>query len=295
MKHFFLLSMAVLTMSFNAQSQLYKDEETFLWKISGNGLKQDSYFFITMSNTCEEKVALSPKILNVLNNVQQVVFETGLTNRNNENKVQQLIFLNTETQSAKNMLSANTYKNLQQKAEDMGIKELVLNGLNMFFISNRLFAQCINCSLQQVDRAEDEIRLYAKKNKIKTDELFSIEETIPLFFDSLPKEYWESYISYLLTYPDIETKNINNKAALYKQEKFKELKAIYTNNDKTKSRYSFPNIESNRINMLFSRIENKIKDSSAFITLDIADVANEPTSLFNQLVKAGYTLTPVLN
>jgi uncharacterized protein YbaP (TraB family) len=77
MKKFFILILIGLLSNIGAQAQLYQEAETFLWKISGNGLKQESYFMLIMNNTCEEKVVLSAKILNALHNVQQIVFETG--------------------------------------------------------------------------------------------------------------------------------------------------------------------------------------------------------------------------
>ena len=268
--------------------------QTLLWKISGKGLTQESYFLITTSNTCEAKVVFSDKLKAALGKVKQIVMESGATNRANESKTQQLILAKNDNQASKNVLSAAVYKQLLQKAEDMGISELYLNQYTTFFISNRLMVQDIECSLPAVDRMEDELREYAKKNSLPVGELLSIEETYALY-DVYPNQFWERNISFLLNTPDKVKSSLNIKAGFYKQENWAGLKQIFIRSDFFSIRYAFSSNETSRMLLLFGRIEKVIKDQPSMITLDASEVANDATSIFTLLTNSGYTLTPVTN
>src|SRR5579871_863322 len=85
------------------RAQTSPSAQTLLWKISGKGLSQDSYFLITTSNTCEAKVILGDKLKTALGKVKKIVMETGATNRANEEKAQQLILARNDNQTPKSL------------------------------------------------------------------------------------------------------------------------------------------------------------------------------------------------
>ncbi len=56
------------------------DENTLLWKISGNGLKKPSYLFGTIHMLCKDDAVLSDSLKNIIKNVKEVYFEVDLDN-----------------------------------------------------------------------------------------------------------------------------------------------------------------------------------------------------------------------
>ncbi|TMI96769.1 MAG: TraB/GumN family protein, partial [Bacteroidetes bacterium] len=61
-------------------AQKNNNDNTLLWKISGNGLKKPSYLFGTIHMLCADDAVLSDSLKNVIKNVQEVYFEVDLDN-----------------------------------------------------------------------------------------------------------------------------------------------------------------------------------------------------------------------
>jgi len=81
MKMNLIMSMlAFLGLSCSSQPAPEKatDNNTLLWEVSGNGLKQPSYFFGTMHILCAGDAAISPNFNKVINKVGQVYFEIDM-------------------------------------------------------------------------------------------------------------------------------------------------------------------------------------------------------------------------
>jgi uncharacterized protein YbaP (TraB family) len=266
---------------------------TLLWKISGKGLTQESYILINTTNTCETRINLSGKIAVALSKVRSVVFEAAATNRANEKAFMAASLAIGDDYTAKQMLSPFIYLSLKEKAQEIGLSEAFLDQHNLFFVKVKLETACISCDLSGVVRFEDIVRDTAGKLGLPVTELLTIDE----FFDMYhhyPKAFWDKSISYLLDHPERVTDAINKKAAAYKADDLGGLKTAVGRDDYYGIRYKFPNEESSRSALLTTRIEKQITRASALIVLDVSEIANDPTSVFNTLTTDGYSLTPVI-
>ncbi len=72
----FLLSL----LSLSVFSQEEKENNTLLWKISGNGLEKPSYLFGTIHMLCAEDAVLSNNMKKVIRNCDEVYFEVDMDN-----------------------------------------------------------------------------------------------------------------------------------------------------------------------------------------------------------------------
>lgn len=269
-------------------------DQTLLWKIDGNGLSQASFFLITTSITCEAKVAISDKIGAALRKVKAIRIETGATSKDNGAALQRLFRLHNAGQSASKMLSPGVHAQLAQKAKDMGVDEIYLDQYTLFYIYTRLLGLCADCALHSVDRIEDELRDYGKKNNVPVGELLSTEEAIGLY-NGYPGAYWNKTISYLLDNSDKVRGMLNAKAVFYKQENYAGLKEVCDGPAFAGARFAFTANETSRMLLLFTRIEETIKAQPTMMTIDASEVANDPTSIFTLLKDAGYSVTPVFD
>src|SRR5258706_11357198 len=70
----------VSLVSFAAISQNKNDNNTLLWKISGNGLEKPSYLYGTIHMLCTDDAVLSPNFLKAIRNCDEVYFEVDMDN-----------------------------------------------------------------------------------------------------------------------------------------------------------------------------------------------------------------------
>lgn len=66
----------------------FAQDSSMLWKISGNGLKQDSYLFGTIHMLCPDDFVIKQKNLDALNASKKVVFEVDLSKPENAKSLQ---------------------------------------------------------------------------------------------------------------------------------------------------------------------------------------------------------------
>ena len=75
---------------------LFAQENTLLWKISGNGLTKDSYLFGTLHIACAEDFKMEDKVKEVAQKAEAIAFEIDMTNPENMTKVQEFMKPNLE-------------------------------------------------------------------------------------------------------------------------------------------------------------------------------------------------------
>jgi uncharacterized protein len=275
-------------------AQTNKSAQSLIWKISGNGLKDDSYILFTTTNLCKD-TPLNSKILGALNKVKYVCYENGSKDPLKKAEMQKMGLLSNEKQSIKNNLSNATYAKLVDKATDVGIDEDFLNTYKPFALMGIIIKNTIlECNTPSNKNYEFFVRDYANKKAIKQGELFGLPEFTGLS-DLYDKAYWERCTAFLLDNPAKMLTDIENKEALYHQENFNGLKSIYNANVFINTKYLYNEIETKKMTLASSRINTIIKNQASLFLLDLNYVANSKTSLFTFLTKMGYEVTPVEN
>ena len=83
MKKFFITLLTLLT-GFSFSQEL---EKSLLWKISGNGLKHDSYLFGTIHITCD--ATLDDNTLSALENTKQLYLELDMDEKSMQMQMKQ--------------------------------------------------------------------------------------------------------------------------------------------------------------------------------------------------------------
>ncbi len=296
MKTIEIVITSVFIMFFSmTKAQSPADTQTLLWKINGKGLQQESYILLTTTKTCESKIKLNDKVLNILNKVKLIALETGLNSKAYAGVAEEFNELKNNNQSAKKTLSKNTYEKLITVAEDEGVSEIYLNQYKLWYIYMFLMTKTYQCNVPNVEKIDDVIRNYGTKHNIPVKELLSIDETLNTFYDEFPNSYWENIISYIVNDKNRVITDIDAKTGFYKQENIIGLKKLLTSSGLFKPRYVATDVEMFRIRLLMSRVENTIKTQSTLITLDVVDIGNDSTSIFNLLSKSGYTISPVID
>ncbi|WP_395633511.1 TraB/GumN family protein [Flavobacterium sp.] len=171
-----------------------KSENSLLWKISGNGLKEPSYLFGTIHITCN--ASLSEKVKTALDKTQQLCLELDMDDPN----------LQVEMMNHMMMQNGVTMKSLAKpddfKAVDafltanVGFSAEMLNNVKPFMITAMLYPKMLNCEMQSV---EAELIKIAKAQNEEVIGLETVSEQLAVF-DAIP--YQEQMNELVITAKD---------------------------------------------------------------------------------------------
>jgi uncharacterized protein len=278
----------------NVVAQNSRNDNSLLWKISGNGLKADSYILLTTTNLCKS-TPLNSKVMAALNNVKYICYEQSSRDPKNKPKMQALGMVSSDKQSAKNNLSSSIYNSLVDIASEAGLDENTVNMIKPVFLFKTIINNTIlECNTSSTKVYEDYIRDFANKKALKQGELFGLEEYTKLF-DGYDKAFWDKSIGILLNNGGKMQTDLEAKENLYTQENVHGLTTLFIANGFLNARYAYPEIESAKMKLSSSRIDAMVKNQPTLFLIDFMSVANPKSSLFTYLNKLGYELSPVNN
>ena len=263
----------------------FAQEKSMLWKINGNGLKQDSYLFGTVHMLCPDDFEIKHKCLDALDKSQKLVFEVDLSNPDNAQKLQ--AFSAPDTTFIKTFSDSEVQKmDSVLAAEDLSIK--LLDYVSPVAVISLFTMKGFNCAdPTKMKSYEMELSALATSKGKVIGELETIDQQFALLKDIITPQLFMESVYQLNKYPALTAKMV----AAYKAENLGELNALIQ--DPTWM------TEEQKEKLLNMRNENwvtiipkMIKDQSCFIAVGAGHLAGDK-GLITLLRKNGYTVTAV--
>lgn len=277
-----------------AFSQDKKENNTLLWKISGNGLEKPSYLFGTIHMLCEEDATLSKNMKKAISECDEVYFEVDMDNMFEMiGAIGKMKMLGDTT--LKDLLSKEDYKKVKDYFESKGsmLPFSMLETFKPILAASTLEQGSLPCEntamMEQV--IMEEAKEYDKK--IKGLETMAYQAGV---LDSIPyKLQAQQLVQYIdsATTGDKDNKQLKEMFDAYRSQDLKQLETLMVETDAGMS--SFIDI------MLYHRNQNwvrKLKDILPNKALVIAVGAGHlpgEKGVINLLRKEGYKVTPVEN
>ncbi|UIR57536.1 TraB/GumN family protein [Sphingobacterium sp. SRCM116780] len=274
------LAFIVATLSLHAQ------DNTVLWKISGNGLEKDSYLLGTIHIMCAEDYELKEKIKKVIQEVDAVTLEVNLDSEENKAMLPEMM------KPDPNFLTGLTASEITQIDSTLNTKHLSIKMLDMMspavFVS-LLSLQSMNCTdPRNIKTMETDIQAIAASSNKKVDELETLKFQMDMLTKMLKAPDLLTYIKKIDEMPAISKKMV----VAYKAENLKELETIiYESSYMSKEEQA--DFLTKRNENWMTQIPSKIKDSSHLIAVGAGHLIGEK-GLIKLLKDKGYTLTPIL-
>ena len=264
-----------------------KSENSLLWKISGNGLKEPSYLFGTIHITCD--ATLSEKVKTALDKTQQLCLELDMDDPN----------LQVEMMNSMMMQNGVTMKSLAKpedfKAVDaflttnLGFSAEMLNPVKPFMVSAMLYPKMLNCETQSV---EAELIKIAKAQNEEVIGLETVGEQLAVF-DAIP--YQEQMNELVITAKDNMQRDkteLTEMMAIYKSEN---VEAMVTFTEKSPnamtSKYGDVLLKNRNQNWI-SRMITIAKNKPTFFGVGAAHLGGKE-GVIALLRKAGFTVEAV--
>jgi uncharacterized protein YbaP (TraB family) len=264
-----------------------KSENSLLWKISGNGLKEPSYLFGTIHITCD--ATLSEKVKTALDKTQQLCLELDMDDPN----------LQVEMMNSMMMQNGVTMKSLAKpedfKAVDtflttnLGFSAEMLNPVKPFMVSAMLYPKMLNCETQSV---EAELIKIAKAQNEEVIGLETVGEQLAVF-DAIP--YQAQMNELVITAKDNMQRDkteLTEMMAIYKSEN---VEAMVTFTEKSPnamtSKYGDVLLKNRNQNWI-SRMTTIAKNKPTFFGVGAAHLGGKE-GVIALLRKAGFTVEAV--
>lgn len=282
MKKLFLIQLcAILSMA-----TIFAQENSVLWKISGNNLKADSYLLGTIHILCPEDFVMHDKVKRVIGEVDQVIFEVDLFNPENTALMQQRMM--SPTQDFLSNLKSDQIQLIDSvlTANQLSIK--MFDMLHPAMVMSLLTLKSFNCpNPMEIKSVENEVHKLAEGKNIA--DLETIEFQMEMLSKIATPEYFYNYLKLY----DEASKLTQQMVIAYNKQDLSILEEVITDpNWMTPEVYDL--MLTQRNNNWLDVIPSRISENKTLIAVGAAHLIGKD-GLIQQLREKGYTVTPVLN
>ncbi len=172
MKKIFISLLTLITgLSFSQEL-----EKSLLWKISGNGLKQDSYLFGTIHITCDAN--LDANTIKALGATEQLYLELDMDDKSMQMQMMKHMMMKDGAKLS-TLLNADDFKIVDEfLKKNMNMSAKMFDSFKPFIITTMLYPKMIDCSFQSV---ESELMKVSKEQNEEVFGLESVEEQMKVF------------------------------------------------------------------------------------------------------------------
>ena len=286
MKKIILLVFTLLTGIISTDAQ--KNDNSLLWKISGNGLSQESYLYGTFHLLCPDDIQISDKVTKAFEASGQLVLELDMDDPSIMPAIQQSMVF-TDGTTAKDYLNESEYKLVAGFFNDsLGLPFEKLQVIKPFFLSSMTVLHFLGC--QPASFEQGLIKL-ANEQEIEVKGLETVEEQVS-FINNLSMETQKKMLLENLEKYDSSKIMFNKMVDYYMNEQLEQINAI-------SEEYMSDDYADMKEEMLIKRNENWIQDirelithQSTFIAVGAGHLPGEK-GVIDLLRKAGYTVEPV--
>jgi len=266
---------------------LFAQENTLLWKISGNGLTKDSYLFGTLHMACAEDFKMEDKVKEVAQKAEAIAFEIDMANPENMTKVQEFMkpnlefFKDFDPAKKKVIDSIMTSYQIPPAIFDQVAPAAVISILSM-----RSFA----CSdFKTVKMMENEIRNLPAVNGKPIAEL----ETVEFQFNLLNNLFSpEDFYNYLTIEGGLEA-STKKLVQAYFSENLKEIENLTLKSGYLSEEEQAKFLD-DRNHAWMEKMPNMMKEKAYLFAVGAGHLVGK-NGMIELLKKQGYQLTPILD
>ena len=282
MKKLFLIQLFTIL----SMATIFAQENSVLWKISGNNLKADSYLLGTIHILCPEDFVMHDKVKRVIGEVDQVIFEVDLFNPENTALMQQRMM--SPTQDFLSNLKSDQIQLIDSvlTANQLSIK--MFDMLHPAMVMSLLTLKSFNCpNPMEIKSVENEVHKLAEGKNIA--DLETIEFQMEMLSKIATPEYFYNYLKLY----DEASKLTQQMVIAYNKQDLSILEEVISDpNWMTPEVYDL--MLTQRNNNWLDIIPSRISENKTLIAVGAAHLIGKD-GLIQQLREKGYTVTPVLN
>lgn len=268
-------------------------QQTLLWEISGNGLKQPSYLFGTMHILCDQDATLSPALKKAIKDAQVIYFELDMDDMSELTGVVKYLRMN-DGQKLSDLLTKEEYDRVDKYFKDhkMPMPLSFMNRYKPFFVSALIGEQVMACGTDKKNGMEQQIMAESKQYEKEIKGLETAEFQASLF-DSIPYDKQAKdlvmYIDSIESYKKITLAMVE----MYRKQDLKRLDSLVQKSDPGMEQY-MDLLLYNRNRRWVASMPGIMGPRTALFAVGAGHLGGEQ-GVINLLKQKGYTLTPIKN
>ncbi len=271
-----------------------KENNTLLWKISGNGIAKPSYLFGTVHMICKEDAFLSNNLVNAIKDADRVYLELDMDNLFEMVGAMMKMKMNNDTTLA-DLLTPEEYQ-LAKKYFEEKVTMLPFSVLETYkpLVASSLLMEANTACDAQV-AMEQLVMEEAKKNGKRIDGLETMAYQMSIF-DSIPYKVQAQELFKSISSDDKESegdKEFKELMKAYKDQDLKKLGEMVSKTDQGMMQYEDVLLNNRNRNWVI-KLKTLLKDKSLVIAVGAGHLPGDK-GVINLLRKEGYTVSPVEN
>jgi len=278
--------LALLTI-FSTQVEGQNLENTLLWKISGNGLKEASYLYGTIHITCDDK--LPPKAVKAMNETKQLYLELDM----DDPALQQSMMGGMMMKEGKTLTSLSSAEDFAVVDDflkkQLGYSAQMFNTIKPFMISAMLYPKMIDCEMKSI---EGSLMTLSKEQNEEILGLETVQEQLAVF-DAIPYDIqMNELVKTAKSNLDNDKTEMDLMLKTYKSEDINAMVNLMKESENEITSKFEEVLLTDRNKKWIPKIEAIAKETPTFFGVGAGHLGGE-NGVIKLLKKAGYTVQPV--
>lgn len=274
-----------LIVSFSQAQDKIKIENSVLWKIEHSELKEPSYVLGTLHMMCKDDFEISKKISQTLQNVDALVLEVNLSDKEEIKSMQESM------KNPKKISEELTKKQFEELdtfvTKIMGTSLTNFDTYGLSILNAIMIQKMLPCT--EIKSLDNELMLLAAEKQKPIYSLEKVSEQMEMLKRAYPTEFALKQILLFESYK----KDFSEAITAYKNEDIKTAvnlltKDIYMNENATNL------MQINRNKNWVEKMPQMMKERSNLFAVGTAHLTNK-YGIIHLLRQIGYTVTPVFN
>jgi hypothetical protein len=289
-----LLGLWTLAGCAQTQDKMAPNDNTLLWKISGNGLVKPSYLFGTIHLLCTDDAMLSDNLKNIIRKADEVYFEVDLDNMVEMFSVMSKMEMKGDT-TLHDLLSREDYEKVKDYFESKKaiLPFSMLETYKPILALSTLQEGSLPCDATSMMEAV--IMTEAKENNKKIRGLESMAYQAGVL-DSIPyKIQAEQLVSYIdnIGKNNAEDKELEEMMNAYKSQDLGKLEELMMKSDMGIGNFTEVLLYNRNRNWV-AKLKDLLPQKSLLVAVGAGHLPGE-MGVINLLRKAGYLVIPIQN
>ena len=267
-----------------------KNNESLLWKISGNGITKPSYLFGTFHMLCKDDIHLSGNLENALAESEYVFMEMDMDDPATMMGALQYMSMKDDL-TLKDLYTTEEYNRVERYFKDslkMGLE--MFQTAKPFFLMAMLYPRLLECK----DRSgvEQELMKLAKENAKEIRGLETMKYQMSVF-DTIPYKWQAKELLKNIDSTQKMREEFNRLVSIYKSQSLDSLMTMLDASEYGGEEFSKILLDNRNKNWLVI-LNQAVKKEPVFVAVGAGHLPGK-NGLIELLRGQGFTLTPVEN
>jgi uncharacterized protein YbaP (TraB family) len=267
-----------------------KNDNTLLWQVSGNGIKNPSYLFGTFHLLCKEDIHFSEQLKVAIKRSSTIYMEMDMDDPST--MLSGMLYMNMKDgKKLEDLYSPEEYERLQNYFSDtLKMPLMLLEKAKPYFLVALLYPRMMNCETPA--GVEEELMNIAKESKkeIKGLETMQFQASV---FDSIPYEWQAKELLKSIDSFSVYKDEFDKMLALYKTQQLDSMESMIDKSEFGADKYGDLLLTDRNKNWV-KQLKTIMKSESVFVAVGAGHLLGN-TGLINLLKKAGYKVEPLQN